>query len=88
MHGFLFSLIVVACMAWPDIGRAQSALDGVMLAQTQGITAEEAARRAKEQYGGKVLSSRLVDPGDQPAYFRVKLISEGTVRVVRIENRR
>jgi len=59
-----------------------------MVAQAQEITAEEAARRAKAQYGGKVLSSRLVDPGDGPAYYRVKLISEGTVRVVRIENRR
>lgn len=88
MHGFLSSLIVVVCMAWPDIGAAQSTIDGVMLAQTQEITAEEAARRAKEKYGGRVLSSRLVDPGDQPAYFQVKLISEGTVRVVRIENRR
>jgi len=59
-----------------------------MLAQTEEITAEEAARRAKDKYGGKVLSSRLVEPGDKPAYFRVKLISEGTVRVVHIENRR
>ena len=88
MHGIFVSLIVVVCMAWPDLGTAQATLDGVMLAQTQEISAEEAARRAKEQYGGKVLSSRLVDPSDQPAYFRVKLISDGTVRVVRIENRR
>ena len=88
MHGFFVSLIVVVCMACPNLGTAQSILDGVMLVQSQEISAEEAARRAKEIYGGKVLSSRLVDPSDQPAYFRVKLISEGTVRVVRIENRR
>ena len=87
MHGFLFSLIVVVCMACPASSTAQSTLDSVMLAQNQEITAEEAARRAKEKYGGKVLSSRLVDPGDKPPYFRVKLISDGTVRVVRIENR-
>ena len=88
MHAFLASLLVVLSMAWPPSGVIHSTWDGVMLVQAQQISAEEAARRAKEKYGGKVLSSRLVDPGDKPAYFRVKLISEGTVRVVRIENRR
>lgn len=80
--------MLIAGMAWSNIGTVQPALDGMLLVQAQQISAEEAARRAKEQYGGKVLSSRLVDPGDQPSYFRVKLISDGTVRVVRIENRR
>jgi len=88
MHELLASLLVVLSMAWPPTSVTHTTLDGVMIVQTQQISAEEAARRAKEKYGGKVLSSRLVDPGDKPAYFRVKLISEGTVRVVRIENRR
>ena len=88
MRSLLISLIMVACAAWSGAGTAESARDEVMLVQNREISAEEAARRAKEQYGGKVLSSRLVDPGDQPSYFRVKLISDGTVRVVRIENRR
>ena len=88
MRGLIVSLIVVVCMAWTGIVAAESARDDVLLVQNQEISAEEAARRAKELYGGKVLSSRLVDPGDAPAYFRVKLITDGTVRVVRIENRR
>ncbi len=92
MRGLVISLMVVVCAAWTGNGAAERARDDftreVILAQNREISAEEAARRAKKKYGGKVLSSRLVDPGDQPPYFRVKLISNGTVRVVRIENRR
>jgi len=64
MRGFLFSLIVVVCAAWTDMSAAERARDDFLLAQNREISAEEAARRAKEKYGGKVLSSRLVDPGD------------------------
>ena len=88
MHDLFVSLILALSMTWTPNGMTQAPLGAVMLAQAQEISAEEAARRAKEKYGGKVLSSRLVEPGDEPSYFRVKLIADGTVRVVRIENRR
>ena len=88
MRGLIVSLILIMCTAWTSIGAAQTTQEVILLVQNQEISAEEAARRAKKLYGGKVLSSRFVDPGDEPPYFRVKLISDGTVRVVRIENRR
>ena len=66
-------------------GLLEATLNTILVAQTRAMSAEDAAKRAKKQYGGKVLSTRLVEPEDEPAYFRVKLISKGTVRVVRID---
>jgi hypothetical protein len=46
------------------------------------ISPWEAARQAQERYGGRVLSVELVRAGTP--YYRVKLLRNGNVRVVRI----
>ena len=49
-----------------------------------GLSADDAAERAQSMFGGRVLS---VSSGydDRGHFFRVKLLSEGRVRVVRID---
>lgn len=47
------------------------------------ISSREAAREAQRRFGGRVLSVELQRGGAAPTY-RVKLISGGVVRVVRI----
>lgn len=56
-----------------------------LLTQSKRISAEEAARRAQSRYGGKVLSIELRQTPDGKPYYRVKLLSNGDVRVVRID---
>lgn len=53
----------------PDLGRERKS----------GKSAAEAVREARERYGGKVLS--VTREGD---YYRVKLIHNGNLRIVRI----
>lgn len=48
----------------------------------QLISPWEAARQAQQRYGGRVLSVELVRAG--APYYRVKLLRNGNVRVVRI----
>lgn len=47
------------------------------------ISAAQAGHAARKQYGGKVLSVTL-ETGSSAKYYRVKLLSGGQVRVVRI----
>lgn len=47
------------------------------------ISPAEAAQQAREQHGGKVLSVDLERGGSAPQY-RVKIIDNGNVRVVRV----
>lgn len=47
------------------------------------ISPAQAAQRAREQHGGKVLSVDLERNGARPQY-RVKIIENGNVRVVRV----
>ena len=47
------------------------------------ISPAQAAALAREQYGGKVLSVNLERHGARPQY-RVKIIENGNVRVVRV----
>lgn len=49
-----------------------------------GMTADEAADRARARYGGRVLSVRSSGDGGSRSY-EVKLLNEGQVRVVRID---
>ncbi len=82
MRLIVVSLLLLAFAAGAP---AQAAHDGeVLLLAAESISAEEAGRLAKEQYGGRVLSVDLVTQQGEDAYYRVKLISEGTVRVVRV----
>ncbi|MCO6441913.1 MAG: hypothetical protein J5I81_12720 [Nitrococcus mobilis] len=46
------------------------------------ISPAEAARRAQQRYGGRVLGVELARDG--APYYRVKLLRNGNVRVVRI----
>lgn len=50
------------------------------------ISPGEAARRARQRYGGRVLGVELARDG--APYYRVKLLRDGNVRVVRIPARR
>jgi uncharacterized membrane protein YkoI len=54
----------------------------------QTISPNQAVAEAQGRYGGKVLSVRLQRRGNQPAYYLVKLLSQGNVRVVRIPAQR
>lgn len=47
------------------------------------ISAAQAAARARQQHGGKVLDVSLERRGSQPVY-RVKLLKDGNVRSVRV----
>jgi len=47
------------------------------------ISPRQAARRAQRRFGGRVLSVELEHRGGSPVY-RVKLLSGGVVRVVRV----
>lgn len=47
------------------------------------MTAAEAARKARRQFGGKVLSVSQAGSG-QDVHFNVRLLKDGNVRVVRI----
>lgn len=47
------------------------------------ISPRQAARRAQRRFGGRVLSVQLEHRGGSPVY-RVKLLSGGVVRVVRV----
>ena len=46
------------------------------------LTRDEAARRAQQKYGGRVLSVDLLQSDNAPARYRIKLLSEGNVRTV------
>ena len=52
-----------------------------------GMSADEAAGRAQSMYGGRVLSVSPESDGDR-RFYRVKLLSDGRVRVVRIDSDR
>ena len=49
--------------------------------KTRIISPEQAVRRAREQYPGKVLSVKLRGGGE---FYAVKIIRQGRVRVVRV----
>jgi uncharacterized membrane protein YkoI len=48
------------------------------------ISGETAALRAQARYGGRVLSVQLERPDAGPPFYRVKLLSNGNVRVVNV----
>jgi hypothetical protein len=80
----VFALSSACC--W--MGGAVAAEDHLLNAQTQsdrgqqgGMSADQAARRAQDQYGGRVLAVRPEGSG-----FRVKLLKDGEVRTVFVGN--
>lgn len=48
------------------------------------VTAAQAARSARHEYGGKVLGVRLEQTDNKPPFYRVRLISRGRVHVVSV----
>ena len=64
-------------------GQHGEASHGHNQARQKMISPGEAAREAQSRYGGRVLSVRLHGRGDN-AYYSVKLLRHGTVRVVRV----
>ena len=86
MRAFL-SLALLGSMLVTFVPESNAATFSTALAQAapaEMLTADQAARKAREQYGGRVLSVRLEEPQGQSPFYRVKLISDGNVRVVEI----
>lgn len=79
--------IVLACVLfYLPMGSAVAA-QKTEQQQTQvvniNVSAAQAARAARHEYGGKVLSVILAANDDTP-YYQVKLLSSGQVRVVHV----
>ncbi|MGB7757497.1 MAG: PepSY domain-containing protein [Salinisphaera sp.] len=55
--------------------------------QSPAITPEQAAQRARDRFGGRVLNV-ILEHGPGGPYYRVKLLEHGRVRVVDIDARR
>ena len=55
--------------------------------QRPAITPEQAAQRARDRFGGRVLNV-ILERGPGGPYYRVKLLEHGRVRVVDIDARR
>lgn len=55
--------------------------------QRPAITPEQAAQRARDRFGGRVLNV-ILEHGPGGPYYRVKLLEHGRVRVVDIDARR
>lgn len=56
--------------------------------QQASVSPESAALEAQARYGGKVLSVQLEQPPGGPPFYRVKLLSDGNVRVVIVDAQR
>lgn len=52
-------------------------------AVTINVTAAQAARAARLEYGGRILAVILVTDAESP-YYRIKLLGNGQLRVVRV----
>lgn len=65
-----------------EAGAAGDGLGPALPRQGEGKTAAQAAREARERYGGRVLSVSKSGNG-----YRVKLLEDGNVRVVTIPAR-
>lgn len=52
--------------------------------QTINVSPAEAARAARRDYGGRILSVVLVTGAETP-YYRVRLLSDGQLRVVHVK---
>jgi len=51
------------------------------------LNREQAAQQAQAQHGGKVLSVRLKKVAGKAPHYRIKLIKNGRVKIVRIRKR-
>jgi len=85
LAGFLLLLaIIMAVGLWTTPALAAHTPDEDKPKSTQvNISASQAARVARRQYGGKVLAV-ILDADTKAPYYRVKLLSAGRVRVVHV----
>lgn len=92
MKGATATLMLLAVLATGAPGGSATAAFApepvLRLAQSERISAREAARIAQEQYGGKVLSVELRQPQNAPPYYLIKLLTNGNVREVRVRAER
>lgn len=51
----------------------------------QQLTLKEASESAKKLHDGKVLDAQLVETDDDTAFYRVKILSDGQVLVIRVD---
>lgn len=64
-------------------GASQSAATATTITIAINVTAAQAARAARHEYGGRILGVQLEDSAQAP-YYRVKLLNGGRVLVVHI----
>ena len=88
LHLVLTVIVTLGFAAQPleaaFFGHDLSARNAARVAERGLISSDEAVKRARKRFGGKVLSVRLESPPNAAPYYRVKLLSNGHVRVVRI----
>lgn len=82
------SLPVVDSGEHPDAHRLAAAQGGLIAQVFDGgeplqMSAAEAASKARDEYGGKVLSVSQVGTGVD-AHYNIRLLNDGNVRIVRI----
>lgn len=89
LYSLLASLVLVLATAahsapllggLPQVGTLQVGGSQQNVDNTPQVSPAQAAQKARQRYGGKVLSVDLVPGGN----YRVKIIDNGNVRVVRV----
>ncbi|MGI9302739.1 MAG: PepSY domain-containing protein [Gammaproteobacteria bacterium] len=92
----LVLVLAASCPHWAAAQLDQTLQKSIVtpLLQTQQqaegriISAEEAAGRAQAEYGGgKILSVHLRKPDGKSPYYKIKLLQDGNVRIVKINAR-
>lgn len=85
----LVAILFISTVACLFASHAMAAKDSAPTKQAQtrvvqvNVSAAQAARAARREYGGKVLGV-ILEAQDQSPYYQVKLLSGGQVRVVRV----
>lgn len=87
MKNMALAIVLSSLCSWSGMAAAQDQwrpqvqVERNARDQNGGMSADQAARRAQEQYGGRVLAVRPEGPG-----YRVKLLKDGEVRTVYVGN--
>jgi len=90
MRGIAAIALMLAASASPALAGEAEAPSWRLLwqvaaaAEDERLSEAEAAERARAEHGGKVLSVNLVRGEGGEAHYRVKLLQDGSVRVVRV----
>ena len=86
MKLFAVMLTLLGVMSWtePTHARLLNHRRALLATEQKLLSPSEAISIAEQQYGGKVLSIELIRSEGSPSYYRIKMISNGKVRIVRI----